>query len=176
MLDAVEDAGITSDDDFLLFELAAWSRAQLDDLLYRRGWPCPPQPGDAAMANGNTVLRITPHLAWVLAQPGHPPEWQPAEDSVVVDLSNSRMCIHLRHRAEELLSRLVAVDLGAGLTPGAFTASMIHAVPVTILHAENGADLLVPRSFHASLLEWIADAARGLAAPDAPPIEARAVR
>jgi sarcosine oxidase gamma subunit len=160
MPDTSAGFAIASDDDFQLFELAAWSRSQLDDILTRQGLPCPRRQGEAAAAESRIVLRITPRLAWVIGRPGVAPNWQPGQDGVAVDLSNSRVRLRLRHGARQLLPRLVAVDLGDGLPPGAFVASMIHGVPVTILHAENGVDLLVPRTFHASLLEWIEDAGR----------------
>jgi sarcosine oxidase subunit gamma len=47
------------------------------------------------------------------------------------------------------------------LRPGRAVQTGFHRVPVLLLRTgEHGCDLLVPRSFAASLSEWIAEAAR----------------
>jgi heterotetrameric sarcosine oxidase gamma subunit len=158
------DVTIEVDDEFTLFELAGWSAAELDDILARNELPEARQPGDAAEANGWQVLRITPRVAWVIAAHGHARDWALAANGVVIDLSNSRMRFRLRGNATRLLAALVAIDFGASRS-AALVATVIHGIPVTILRTEGDFDLLVPRSFFTSLLEWIEDAAKGLSQP-----------
>ncbi|GLQ56466.1 hypothetical protein [Devosia nitrariae] len=150
---------IKVDDRFQLFEVAAWSEKGLEALLASLDLPLP-QVGEIFAEAGSRVMRITPRLAWVLADADTLLQWPATDGGVIVDLSNSRLRLHIRARAAEVLPSLVPVDLER-LGPTAFVASMMHGIPVTILRAEGGFDLLVPRTFGASLIEWIDDATAG---------------
>lgn len=154
----LELARIASDEDFGFFELAGWTPSGLDALLASHALPCPVRPGTSATANGCRVLRVTPRVAWLLAEPGGAPAWTAGEDGVVVDLCSSRLRIRLRGPTGGLLARLVAVDLSM-LGADGFAATTLHGVPVIVLPHGDGFDLLVPRTFSASLLAWIEDAA-----------------
>lgn len=136
---------IQQDDHFALFELAAWAASDLDTILQA--------PASC------TVLRIRPDLAWVIAEPGDMPDWTVGGKGVVVDLSSSRIRLKLRGDAARTLPRIVAVDLTA-IGAGGFVFTAIHGMPVTIIAVREGYDLLVPRSFSASLMDWIEDACR----------------
>lgn len=149
---------IEIDDQFKLFEIAGWSEPALGALLARLDLPVPQHTGELLAAAGSCILRFTPRLAWVLADIDVVLPWTATSDGVAVDLSNSRLRLHLAGRSAEMLPRLVAVDFDR-LGPAAFVASMIHGIPVTILRAAAGLDLLVPRSFATSLVELINDAA-----------------
>jgi heterotetrameric sarcosine oxidase gamma subunit len=149
---------IEVDDRFQLFEIAGWSEAGFEALLHQLGLPLPRRPGEVSTAAGRRVLRIGPCLAWVLAGADMPPLGADTDNGVVVDLSSSRVRLHLTGNMADTLRQLVAVDFDR-LESIAFIASVIHGVPVTILHAPAAFDLLVPRSFAANLVEWIDDAA-----------------
>jgi heterotetrameric sarcosine oxidase gamma subunit len=150
---------IEIDDRFRLFEVEGWSEAEFEAFLASLGLPLP-NAGEVLAAVGCRVMRITPRLAWVLADADTGLPWPATDDGVAVDLSNSRLRLHLTGRSAEVLPRLVPVDFDR-LGPTAFVASMMHGIPVTILRAEGGFDLLVPRSFGESLVEWIDDATAG---------------
>lgn len=154
-------ATIEVDDDFRLYELAAWSSDGLDTLLTRGSLPVPHEPGSIVEANGQYLLRITPRVAWLAVE--RRTSLDPAvleADGVVVDLSSSRLRLRLHGNTATILPLLVAVDL-AILPAASFVATIIHGIPVTILRSTTGYDLLVPRSFGRSLLEWVEDAALG---------------
>lgn len=150
------------DDRFQLFEIAGWSEADLEALLRQFDLLPPPRPGEVSTTAGRRVLRIGPRLAWVLADAATQPLAADTDDGVAVDLSSSRVRLHLTGNMADTLQRLVAVDLDS-LDSTTFIASVVHGIPVTILHAPTAFDLLVPRSFAASLVEWIDDAALALA-------------
>ena len=150
---------IEIDDRFQLFEIAGWSESEFEALLARLDLPLPQRTGELLAAPGGRVMRITPRLAWVLADADFVLPWAATNDGVAVALSNSRLRLHLTGRSADVLPKLVAVDFDR-LGPTAFIASTIHGIPVTILRADGGVDLLVPRSFCTSLVEWIDDAAR----------------
>jgi methylglutamate dehydrogenase subunit D len=152
---------IEIDDRFQLFEIAGWSEAMLEALLHQLELPFPQKPGDVLAKAGRRVMRITPRLAWVLAEGATLPLPAITNDGVVVDLSNSRLRLRLAGQAADALRRLVAVDFD-GLGSSTFIASLVHGIPVTILLAPGAFDVLVPRTFAASLVEWIDDAAAGL--------------
>ena len=152
---------IEVDDQFQLFEIAGWSEASLAALLHQLDLPLPPQPGEVSTAAGHRVLRIQPRLAWVLAGSDTQPLAIPTDNGVIVDLSSSRVRLHLTGHMADTLRRLVAVDFDR-LESTTFIASVIHGIPVTILRASAAFELLVPRSFAASLVEWIDDAALAL--------------
>jgi methylglutamate dehydrogenase subunit D len=147
-------------DRFQLFEVAGWSVAGLEAFLTPLGMPLPQHTGEVVSAAGRRVMRITPRLTWVLADADIALQWPSTSDGVAVDLSNSRLCLFLTGGAAGVLPRLVPVDFN-GLGPTAFVASVVHGIPVTILRADSGFELLAPRSFAASLVEWIDDAAAG---------------
>jgi sarcosine oxidase gamma subunit len=162
MREMLMDVAMTSDDDFDLAELAGWTPDGLEALLVQNALPSPAAPGTMAVDGAFRVLRITPLAAWVLMDAGNVPDWASSDAGVAVALGNSRLRIRLRGAAGELLARLVAVDVQT-LAAGRFAATMVHGVPIVVFPAEAGFDLLVPRTFGASLQAWIADAA-GMAA------------
>lgn len=148
------------DDRFQLFEVAGWSELGLEAFLVPIGLPPPQHTGEVIATAACRVMRITPRVAWVLADADTVLQWPATNDGVAVDLSNSRLRLQLTGSSAEVLPRLVPVDFDR-FGPTAFVASMMHGIPVTILRADGGFDLLVPRSFGASLIEWIDDATAG---------------
>ena len=149
---------IEVDDRFQLFEIGSWSEAGLEALLHQLDLPLPPQTCEVLAAPGRSVLRISPRLAWVLADAATSPLTAITTDGVIVDLSNSRLRLKLTGHLADTFRRLVAVDFDRP-GPAGFVASIVHGIPVTILPASTALDVLVPRSFAASLVEWIDDAA-----------------
>lgn len=155
---------IEIDDRFRLFEVAAWSEKGLEALLVPHGLPPPQHTGQMLSAAGCRVMRITPRVAWVLPDADVVLQWPATDNGVAVDLSNSRLRVHAKGRSAEVLPRLVPVDFDR-LGPSAFVASIVHGIPVTILSARGGYEILVPRTFSTSLVEWLEDAAAGLPTP-----------
>lgn len=152
MREAADDIEI--DDGFRLLELVGWSAAGLDAALDHSRLPVPPAPGKVATADGAIVLRLTPRIGWVIAEPRAAAAWDLRDDAVGIDLSNSRVRLRVRGQTGHVLSRLIAVDLVA-LPRGRFVSSLVRGIPITVLPAANGFDAYVPRSFCDAVAGWI---------------------
>ncbi len=145
---------LPQDDDFELYELAAWSAPDLDRVLEQNGLPAATPIGHAGtIADDGHLLRISPTTAWLICARGRPAPSQSAA-GVVVDLSSSRLRLRLRDAWAEAFPPLVPVDC-TQFGP-AFAATSIHGMPVTIVKVDRGFDVFVVRSFAASLAGWLA--------------------
>ncbi len=145
---------VPKDEDFDLFELAAWSAPQLDRLLEQNELPAATPIGHAGtIADGGHLLRISPTTAWLICARGRRCP-APTADGVVVDLSSSRVRLRLRETWAAAFPPLVPLDC-THLGP-AFAATLVHGIPVTIVKIEGGFDVFVVRSLATSLAGWIA--------------------
>ena len=145
------------DDRFGFFEVAAWWMAELDRLLELNGLPAGTAVGPAsALEGGGYLLRVSPTVAWIIAESGLRLAGQAG--GVVVDLSSSRVRLRLRGAWPAIFPRLAPVDC-TSLDPR-FAATLIHTIPVIILKAGDGFDLYVVRSLAESLVDWLMEGAQ----------------
>ncbi|MEM9762464.1 MAG: hypothetical protein AAF968_08145 [Pseudomonadota bacterium] len=124
-----------------------------------------PGPGEAAGEASVTALRTEP-LRWLLlVEPGEaagPPAIDPG-DGTVLDLGHARTRLCVAGPARfELMARLAPVDWRApAFGPGRVASTVLGRVGVTVLRREAHFELLMPRSYAASLFDLVADTATG---------------
>ncbi|MEL6576735.1 MAG: hypothetical protein AAFQ81_12670 [Pseudomonadota bacterium] len=124
-----------------------------------------PGPGAAAGNGGVSALRTEP-LRWLLlCEPGGPvgpPTLDPA-DGTVLDLGHARTRLRVAGPARlDLMARLAPVDWRApAFGPGRVATTVLGRVGVTVLGREAHIELLLPRSYAASLFDLVADTAAG---------------
>lgn len=84
----------------------------------------------------------------------------PTSDAAVTDVSHGRLILRLDGRAEELLAKVVAVDLSPiACPPGRMAQTTIDHIDVLVHRlAPESFELWVFRSFAQSLLDWLLDA------------------
>ena len=147
-------------------QFAAWPEtlAQMGRVASEAaGVPAAPGPGRARHAGVNTLLRVEPLKWWLVSRapaPGLPQVT--SEVGAVLDLSHARTLITVKGpRAEVLLAHVLPIDLRPDAFDGAAVASSaIHHIGVTLWRADDGFDLLVPRSFAATIWQLLDSVAR----------------
>jgi sarcosine oxidase subunit gamma len=89
-----------------------------------------------------------------------------AADALATDASDAWAGLRLEGRdAPEVLARLVPLDLDpAVFPPGAVACSLLRHVPLLLLAAEGGFELLVPRSYAGTAVAELVAAIDGVAA------------
>ncbi|MCK7613667.1 sarcosine oxidase subunit gamma [Roseibium sediminicola] len=160
-------AGVTLSEvhPFSLTQIAAWPdslQAVGLEATLLAGCDAAPTPGQAALGPNGTLLRVEP-LKWWLIGRDTPPDLPslPAETGAVLDLSSSRTWIRLGGaNAADLLNRFLPLNLSATAFPAGSSASTaFHHIGVTLWRDEDGFNLLLPRSFAASLWEMLTESA-----------------
>ncbi|MEL6768850.1 MAG: hypothetical protein AAFP17_16840 [Pseudomonadota bacterium] len=131
-----------------------------------------PGPGEAARGGGVTALRVEP-LRWLLlVEPGADagaPALDPG-DGTLLDLGHARTRLSVAGTARlDLMARLAPVDWRApAFGPGRVASTVLGRVGVTVLGREEHLELLLPRSYAASLFDLVAETAVGFGLEIAP--------
>jgi heterotetrameric sarcosine oxidase gamma subunit len=146
---------------FALTQIAAWpetAAATGADVARAAGCHAAPGPGQMAAGPKATLLRVEPLKWWLIEQTASEIQLRlPIQAGAVLDLSDSRTWIHLDGSAAgPLLSHFLPLDLREAAFPcGAVASSAFHHVGVTLWRVRSGFNLLLPRSFAASLWELL---------------------
>jgi len=173
------DANITIKEitDFSLIQLAAWAdtisqteaiAAQVANATTAPGY------GQATVGYQASLLRIEPLKYWVLCTNDSEDENQStesllkdlteldAETACVLDLSHSRTWLRINGiYAQSLLNHFLPIDLRDDhFKINTVATTAFHHVGVTLWLSETGFELLLPRSFAASLTEILTASAR----------------
>lgn len=136
------------------------------EVLTVLGGRLPDSPVSAAVIGSHLTMRIAPDQYWILGgESGLETRLRraiPAEAGCVTSLDGARTRLLLEGpAARTLLGRLVAIDLDPAVFPiSAFAQTGIHHVAGLLLRAnEDRYEFLAPRTFAASTLEVLLDAA-----------------
>jgi sarcosine oxidase subunit gamma len=123
-----------------------------------------PPPNASGRRGGGRILWAGAGL-WLVE--GERPDL--AADALATDASDAWAGLLLDGRdAREVLARLVPLDLDpAGFPPAAVARSLLRHVPLILLAAEGGFELLVPRSCAGTAVKELATAMRAVAARSA---------
>jgi len=146
-----------------IIELAAFRSAQGNTTALERALGLLlPGPGASTEAGGIAALSIGPSC-WLIITPEADTTRLPTlpdSAAAITDLSHGRAVLVLTGPgAVETLMKGTAVDLHPALFgPGAVAATALARMPVVIWRRAAGYDVIVPRSYAASLLEWFIEA------------------
>lgn len=152
--------------EFSLLQLAAWPEtlAQIGEVAAGfLGLSTPPGPGQAMIGKEGTLLRVEPLKWWLIAE-GHASTAPPAiapDDGGFLDLSQSRTWLKIGgDKADTLLNHFLPIDLRSNAFPaGSVASTAFHHVGVTLWRSDDGFNLLLPRSFAASLWQMLQESA-----------------
>lgn len=144
-----------------LWQVAAWSEAfaALSKKLAKEcGVTAAPAPGQAAVGNNGTLLRVEPLKYWVI---GIQPSELSADQGATVDQSHARTRLRVSGAdAVTLLNRHLPLDLRERSFPvGSVASSALHHIGATLWRNEDGYDLFMPRGFAVSLWERLSHSA-----------------
>ncbi|MCQ0092702.1 sarcosine oxidase subunit gamma [Roseovarius sp. M141] len=122
-----------------------------------------PAPGRSTLAGSTLMMRIEPLKYWLLSQ-GAAPDLPhiDADQGAVLDLSHARCWLRLGGpKAETLLNHYLPLDLrDAAFAEAVVAASAMHHVSVTLWRSGADFNLLLPRSFAATLGELLSESAQ----------------
>lgn len=151
--------------DFTLIQIAAWPNAlaQVGSATAQAAG-CAKAPGPRQVATGTVarLLRIEPLKWWLVASDGASATLDLlTETGSLLDLSQSRTWLRLSGpNAAVLLNHFLPLDLsGAAFPEGTVASSAFHHVGVTLWRDDRGFNLMVPRSFAASLYQILIESA-----------------
>ena len=145
---------------FTLLQIAAWP----DDLAttgaalaQATGCNAAPKPGQSASGPHCSLLRVEPLKWWAISQSGI----GSIAAGTRLDLSHARSWLRISGEcAPQLLNNFLPLDLRShAFRVGTVANSAIHHVGVTLWRCEDGYQLLIPRSFAASLWEMLSQSA-----------------
>jgi len=152
-----------------LTQLAAFAgrEAALAECLRERlGIASSPRPGVSLATDRGLIFHTAPRQYWVVtSDAGLDAAWPlalPSRDATATPLSHSRVRIALTGQpARTVLEKGIAADLRPeSFGVGDFLQAGLHHTGVLVHRvAECRYELYVPRSFAASLWEWLTDAA-----------------
>jgi sarcosine oxidase subunit gamma len=158
-----EELTVTERREVAVVELAAfgWGEAARENLSTALGMNLP-TAGGSAEAGGVVALSIGPGR-WLIVAPEAAIASLPAlseAEAAVTDLTGGRTILALTGpRAATVLMKGAAIDLDPAAFPeGAVAATALARMPVIIWRRASGYDVIVPRSYAASLLEWLLEA------------------
>ena len=146
---------------FSMLQLSAWPhslQALAREAACIAASDTAPLPGLAIEGGNGTLMRIEPLKWWLLSRSAvAEPTSVAAENGAVLDLSSSRTWITLRGpQAADLLNRFLPLNLSdRAFPPGAVASTAFHHVGVTLWRDRDGFNLLLPRSFAATLWEML---------------------
>ncbi|MGI9499039.1 MAG: sarcosine oxidase subunit gamma [Geminicoccaceae bacterium] len=151
---------------FNLFQLAAWPEtvSKVADIVIKTaGIAKAPGPGKASAGDKGTLLRVEPLKWWLIANghAGMTPPVIPPEKGSFLDLSHSRTWLKMGgEKADVLLNHFLPIDLREDSFPtGSVASTAFHHIGVTLWHSDDGFNLLLPRSFAASLWQMLQESA-----------------
>ena len=143
-----------------VIELAAFGRGEAarDALSGTLGIALPKAGGSAETA-GIAALSIGPGRWLIVATDATVASLPdlPDDQAAVTDLTGGRAILTLTgRRAVPTLMKGAAVDLDPAIfAPGSVAATALAHMPAIIWRREGGYDVIVPRSYAVSLLEWL---------------------
>lgn len=151
---------------FSLFQLAAWPEtlSKVGAVGAKTlGVANAPGPGSMVRGDTGTLLRVEPLKWWIAAEGGTgvtPPPIPPEEGSFL-DLSHSRTWLKVGgDKADRLLNHFLPIDLRESVFPAdAVATTAFHHTGVTVWRRDDGFNLLLQRSFAASLFELLQESA-----------------
>jgi len=150
---------------FSLTQVSAWPdslQAAGRQVARLAGCNAAPGPGQAIDTATGPLLRVEPLKWWLIGQdaPTNPLSLA-AETGAVLDLSSSRSWIRLSGAyAADLLNRFLPLNLSdAAFPPGASASTAFHHIGVTLWRDADFFNLLLPRSFAATLWEMLTESA-----------------
>lgn len=150
---------------FTLIQVAAWPNtlAQVGSATAKAAG-CAKAPGAGQETKGSAawLLRVEPLKWWLVISDGASATLDlPAETGALLDLSKSRTWLRLSGpNAAVLLNHFLPLDLsGAAFPEGTVASSAFHHVGVTLWRDDRGFNLMVPRSFAASLYQIMIESA-----------------
>jgi heterotetrameric sarcosine oxidase gamma subunit len=158
-----------------LREIAGWSLVQVvawpdaaasvvAALSEATGLDAPAAGGVLAPAGTIALFRVSPGQFWVLNDAGAAPDVRiAAAQGCVTPLTDGRRRFRIEGpKARDALAKVVALDLDpARFAVGRAALTGVLHVPVFLCRVDHDAyDIVMPRSFAVSLLEWLADAGR----------------
>jgi methylglutamate dehydrogenase subunit D len=150
---------------FYLTQFAAWPEtvAQVGAIAAQvAGIPEVPGPGRAVTRQCGTLLRVEPLKWWLISEVAAVDQpCLPTETGATLDISSSRCWVRIGGpKAAILLNHFLPLDLRERAFPqGAVVSSAFHHVGVTLWRTQIGFNLLLPRSFAASLCEIMVESA-----------------
>lgn len=165
------EVGITLEElpRFSLFQCSGWpdTMAQTAKLVLKvAGASTAPKNGKATVGVKASVLRVEPLKYWLIADETMAELMTeltmiPCEVGCALELSHSRTWIKISgSKAENLLNHFLSIDLRHGkFIEGDVVNTAFHHVGVTLWRTEAYFNLLIPRSFAASLWELLLDSA-----------------
>ncbi|MEM7499351.1 MAG: hypothetical protein AAF371_15340 [Pseudomonadota bacterium] len=165
--DGIDGPGVTLRDVPIgaLWQLTAWTDRlpTMAEAVATATGAAAPGPGRAAGKGGIVALRTEP-LRWlVLAEPDGPFAAPSVDghDGTLLDLGHARTRIEIAGPSRApLMSRLSALDWRAGAFPAGSVATVVLGrVAVVALAREETIELLLPRSYAASLFDLVTETA-----------------
>lgn len=146
---------------FAHLQLAAWPEtcAHVGALAAgTAGCTSVPAPGQVMHGAEGVLMRVEPLKYWVICEGDGPDLAEiPTDHGAALDLSHSRVWLRLSGaNAPTLLNHYLPLDLRDDAFPdGAVASSAIHHVGVTLWRSGDVYNLLIPRSFAATLYELL---------------------
>jgi sarcosine oxidase subunit gamma len=152
-----------------LVQLEAWDgrSQQLEAVLSGTlGIALPGTVGEIVRHQNLRAIKVAPRRFWLLYDaPGREPIAMDPDVGSVVDLGEGRTRLRLSgSRLPDVLAKCIAVDWQSpAVAPQKASQTSFHGVPVLFLRTgEAECELLVPRSFSRSILDWLGDSAGGV--------------
>jgi heterotetrameric sarcosine oxidase gamma subunit len=131
------------------------------------GATLPAAVGETVGIGGSRVIRVAPRRFWLVGDRQDALSMDPELGSLI-SLAEGRMRLRMAGaRLFEILNACVAIDwLSPAASPGRAVQTSFHHVPVLLIRADaQECDLIVPRSFAKSLMDWVSDVAASLDRP-----------
>lgn len=149
-----------------IVQVEAWPETQAEfgaELSRQLGAALPAACGEAVPVGGWLAVRIAPRRFWLIAQDGSQPRLtiDPAL-GCSLSLGEGRMRLSLSGpRTFDILKACVAIDWDSPQAgPGSALQTGFHHVPVLLLRTgADACDIIAPRSFAQSLVDWLTDIA-----------------
>jgi sarcosine oxidase subunit gamma len=147
-------------------QIEAWdgtSEQFQSDLSRTFGIALPATVGETIRQPNLRAIKVAPRRFWLhYDTPGGPPIEVDPDLGSVTDLGEGRIRVRLRgNRLADVLAGCIAVDWRSqAVAPGKAIQTSLHGVPVLFLRTgETECELIVPRSFARSILDWLEDSA-----------------
>jgi heterotetrameric sarcosine oxidase gamma subunit len=156
--------------DCQLVQIEAWDgriEQFKSDLSRTFGIALPATVGETIRQPSLRAIKVAPRRFWLLYDtPGEPPIEVDPDLGSVTDLGEGRIRVRLcGDRLPRVLAGCIAVDWHSpAVAPSKAIQTSFHGVPVLFVRTgEAECELVVPRSFARSILDWLEDGARGVA-------------
>jgi sarcosine oxidase subunit gamma len=152
-----------------LVQVEAWdgtSEQFQSDLLRAFEIALPATVGETIRQPSLRAIKVAPRRFWLLYDtPGRPPIEVDPDLGSVTHLGEGRIRVRLRgDRLPSVLAGCIAVDWHSPTTAlGNAIQTSFHHIPVLFVRTgEAECELIVPRSFARSILDWLGDSAGGV--------------